>query len=181
MITMEWCNEQAYFALEKLLAIFTIFILGSLVIFIVNRGFERLVRSRRTNRTLLVFWQSIISIFLRGIILALTLSSLGINIRGFLALFGAVGISLSLALKESISNLGSGFVLLFSGNFKIGDKIKLSGREGEIKQIQVMQTVLSVGGDELYIPNSYLVNNFVEKIVDQPLFADNKIKGLEDK
>jgi len=165
MNTMEWCNEHLYQWIEKGFLVLAL-LLGNFIFSIfIDSSFKRLVGSRLTNRTLLHFWKSILSIIQKCFVFIFFLNIFGVDVKTFVALFGAIGISLSLALKDSISNLGSGFVILFSGNFKVGDKVKVAGKEGKIKQIQVMQTILEGDGEEILVPNGYLVNSFVEKSI----------------
>jgi len=99
----------------------------------------------RTSRiTLLIF----------GIVTAL--GTLGIDVSALVAGLGLTGFALGFALKDTISNLLSGILILFYQPFKIGDKVRISGFEGAVTTIDLRYTELEHEGNKILIPNSKL-------------------------
>lgn len=87
------------------------------------------------------------------------LGTLGINISALVAGLGLTGFALGFALKDTISNLLSGILILLYRPFEIGDRIKNSGFEGVVVSIDMRYTRLVAEGCETLIPNSKLFTN----------------------
>ena len=84
------------------------------------------------------------------------LGTLGINISALVAGLGLTGFALGFALKDTISNLLSGILILLYRPFTIGDAIKIAGFEGEVISIDLRYTELNSEGNKILIPNSKL-------------------------
>jgi len=92
------------------------------------------------------------------IVLALitALGTLGINVSALVAGLGLTGFALGFALKDTISNLLSGILILLYKPFKINDQIKISGYDGFVVSIDLRYTELNKEGEKILIPNSKL-------------------------
>lgn len=84
------------------------------------------------------------------------LGTLGINVSAIVAGLGLTGFALGFALKDTISNLLSGILILLYKPFKIGNAIKVSGYEGDVVSIDLRYTELNSEGNRILIPNSKL-------------------------
>ncbi|MFP6581947.1 MAG: mechanosensitive ion channel domain-containing protein [Candidatus Hydrogenedentota bacterium] len=84
------------------------------------------------------------------------LGTLGIDVSALVAGLGLTGFALGFALKDTISNLLSGFLILLYHPFEIGNKIRVSGFEGTVVSIDLRYTELDSGGDKILIPNAKL-------------------------
>lgn len=100
---------------------------------------------------------SSIAIIILGLVTAL--GTLGINVSAIVAGLGLTGFALGFALKDTISNLLSGVLILLYQPFKIGNTIKISGYEGKVVSIDLRYTELNSDGDMILIPNSKLFTN----------------------
>ena len=100
--------------------------------------------TRTSNITLLIF----------GFVTAL--GTLGINVSALVAGLGLTGFALGFALKDTISNLLSGVLILLYRPFEIGNRIKISGYEGIVISIDLRYTELDYEGNKVLIPNSKL-------------------------
>ncbi len=100
--------------------------------------------ARTSNVTLLIF----------GFVTAL--GTLGINVSALVAGLGLTGFALGFALKDTISNLLSGILILLYRPFAIGNRIKISGYEGIVISIDLRYTELDSEGNKVLIPNSKL-------------------------
>lgn len=105
---------------------------------------------------------SSVTLIIFGIVTAL--GTLGINVSAIVAGLGLTGFALGFALKDTISNLLSGILILLYQPFKIGDKIKVSGYEGTVVSIDLRYTVLDNANDKILIPNSKLFTDPVTVI-----------------
>ena len=100
--------------------------------------------ARTSNITLLIF----------GLITAL--GTLGVNVSALVAGLGLTGFALGYAMKDTISNLLSGVLILLYRPFVIGDNIKISGYKGIVISIDLRYTELDSDGNKVLIPNSKL-------------------------
>ena len=97
---------------------------------------------------------SSITIIIFGFVTAL--GTLGVNVSALVAGLGLTGFAMGFALKDTISNLLSGILILLYQPFKIGNSIKISGYEGEVVSIDLRYTELNSQGNKILIPNSKL-------------------------
>ncbi len=128
------------------------FVLAKIIKRIINSGAERL--NLDGNLTTLLARASSITIMIFGFITAL--GTLGINVSAIVAGLGLTGFALGFALKDTISNLLSGVLILLYRPFEIGNRIKISGYEGNVISIDLRYTELNSEGNKVLIPNSKL-------------------------
>jgi len=128
------------------------FILAKILKKIITRGAERLEIDG--NLTLLLARTSSITLMVFGFITAL--GTLGINVSALVAGLGLTGFALGFALKDTISNLLSGVLILLYRPFEKGNRIKISGYEGIVISIDLRYTELDSEGNKILIPNSKL-------------------------
>ncbi|MHB8919915.1 MAG: mechanosensitive ion channel family protein [Halothiobacillus sp.] len=130
---------------------------------------EHTLGKSRIDRLLIGFIVSIArTIFLLFIAIA-ALSQLGLNTTSLVALVGAAGITVGLALKESLSNFAAGVMILIFRPFKLGDFINAAGMSGTIKEIGIFQTRLSDPTNvEIIVPNATLYNSPISNFSTHP-------------
>jgi len=128
------------------------FILAKIIKRIITSNAERLKLDR--NLTLLLARTSSITLIIFGIITAL--GTLGVNVSALVAGLGLTGFAIGFALKDTISNLLSGVLILLYRPFEIGNRIKISGYEGVVVSIDLRYTELDADGKKILIPNSKL-------------------------
>jgi small conductance mechanosensitive channel len=119
---------------------------------IINSSAERLKLDG--NLTSLLARASSITLMVFGFVTAL--GTLGINVSAIVAGLGLTGFALGFALKDTISNLLSGVLILLYRPFEIGNRIKISGYEGIVISIDLRYTELDSEGNKVLIPNSKL-------------------------
>ncbi len=128
------------------------FILAKIVKRIINSAAERLKFDE--NLTSLFARTSSITLIIFGFVTAL--GTLGIDVSALVAGLGLTGFALGFALKDTISNLLSGVLILLYRPFEIGNRIKISGYEGIVISIDLRYTELDSEGSKVLIPNSKL-------------------------
>lgn len=135
--------------------IFVFFILSKLIKSVIVRSSEQLKLD--SHLTSLLARTSSITLITFGFVTAL--GTLGINVSAIVAGLGLTGFALGFALKDTISNLLSGILILLYQPFKIGNTIKVSGYEGDVVSIDLRYTELNSEGNRILIPNSQLFTN----------------------
>ena len=106
------------------------------------------------NLTSLFARTSSITLIVFGVVTVL--GTLGVNVSALVAGLGLTGFALGFALKDTISNLLSGVLILLYRPFEIGDQIKISGFQGVVVSIDLRYTELNSDGNKVLIPNSKL-------------------------
>ena len=123
----------------------------------------------RTEKTLATFLKSLLSIFLKAILLITIASYIGIETTSLIAVLGAAGLAVGLALQGSLSNFAGGVLILFFKPFKVGDLIDAQGYIGTVKEIQIFNTILlSADNRMIVIPNGSLSNGALVNINHEP-------------
>ena len=128
------------------------FIIAKIIKRIITKKTERLKLDRSLTSLLARTSSIILNIF--GIVTAL--GTLGVDISALVAGLGLTGFAISFALKDTISNLLSGVLILLYRPFEIGNRMKISGYEGIVVSIDLRYTELDSGGNKVLIPNSKL-------------------------
>jgi len=138
-------------------------ILGALIIFVIGRMIMRALTTWATAGMRKVGLDDTLSRFLGNLLyivllvfLGLTVfQTLGVPTTNFLAIVGAAGLAVGLALKDSLSNFSSGVMLVFFRPFKVGDQIDAAGTGGVVETIGIFNTVLKTADNRVInVPNS---------------------------
>ena len=141
-----------------------------LVINIMKRSFKKI----DVDVSLEKFLCKTVNIVLHVIIILSALNALGISTTGLLAALSAAAVAVALALKDSLSSIAGGIILLLTKRFKTGDFIEINGETGNVLQIDMMHTVLkTLDNRHVVIPNGVVVNS---QIVD---YSSEDIRRLD--
>lgn len=131
---------------------------------------EAAMNKANAEPTLARFLHSIMSIFLKAIMLVIFASMVGVETTSLIALLGAAGLAVGLALQGSLSNFAGGVLVLFFKPFKAGDEIEAQGYRGVVQEIQIFNTILLTRDNEkIIMPNGTLSNGCVKNIFCEPL------------
>ena len=134
-------------------------ITGLWIIGIINKTFDRLMSRNKVDETLQRFSGSMLNILLKTLLLISVASMVGITTTSFIAVIGAAGLAVGLALQGSLSNFAGGVVILLFRPFNVGDFVEMLGFSGVIKEIQVFKTTLTTGDNKTIImPNGPIAN-----------------------
>lgn len=156
--------EEATLWIPKVIGVVVIFviffILAKIIKRVITKAAERLKFDR--NLTSLLARTSSVTLIIFGFVTAL--GTLGVNVSALVAGLGLTGFALGFALKDTISNLLSGVLILIYRPFELGSRIKISGYEGIVISIDLRYTELDSEGDKVLIPNSKLFTNPVTVI-----------------
>lgn len=103
----------------------------------------------------------------------------GVNLAGTLLSVGIVGIAVSFAAKDIISNLFSGIILILGKSVKVGDTIEINGKKGYVERISLRSTIITDDyGVKNHIPNSILTNNEYLEYKDPEVYRVDIFAGL---
>ena len=129
-------------------------IVTRIIAFLMNR-----VKRFKTDMTAVYLIRDIINYIIYFIALMVILQFFGINLAGTLLSLGIVGIAVSFAAKDIISNLFSGIILIIGKSIKVGDTIEINNKKGYVERITLRSTIIvdDIGVKD-HIPNSTLTN-----------------------
>lgn len=151
---------------------------------------ERAVKARAGDLMLATFLRRVVTIALIVVTVIGALDRLGVPVASLLAALGAAGLALALAMRESLSNLAAGVLLVITRPFRAGDFVDIAGQQGEVQRIDLLQTVLIAADNRVItFPNAQVMNqpiiNFStcsERRLDLPVsiaYEDDPTRALE--
>ena len=157
-------DNSVQFATSLLLAI-VVWIVGQWLIKRIIRVAEVAMDKRKVEITLHNFLVNIISFVLKGILIIIFASMIGVQTASLIAMLGAAGLAIGLALQGSLANFAGGVLILLFKPFKSGDVIEAQGFVGRVLEIQIFNTiVLTLDNQRVIMPNAILSNGCVKNI-----------------
>ncbi len=172
-MNLEYINEQAtQLVIEygpKLIGAILVWIIGSIVVKTITNTFVKILDKRNTDPSLKPFLKSLVNALLKIMLVISVLTMLGIEMTSFIAILGAAGLAVGMALSGTLQNFAGGVMILIFKPFKVGDFIDAQGYSGTVNEIQIFNTILKTPDNKtIIIPNgglstSSMVNYSVEK------------------
>ncbi len=154
----------------KVILAIVVLILGWWIIQVFIRGVRRAMERSKMEISLQRFLLSLIGIFLKVLLLISVASMVGIATTSFVAVIGAAGLAVGLALQGSLANFAGGVLILMFKPFKVGDFIEAQGYMGTVHAIQVFNTILKTPDNKtIYIPNGSLSNGSITNFSTEPV------------
>ncbi len=148
-------------------------ILLALAIFIIGRWLahrfanlaEKAMLKGRVDETLARFLNKLIFYALLTAVVIAAADQLGIKTTSFVAILGAAGLAIGLALKDSLANFAAGVMLILFRPFKVGDVISAGGVTGVVHTIDIFSTIMITGDNQkIIIPNSAITKGVITNI-----------------
>lgn len=159
---MDWAWTTLPDLAMNLIGALLILIIGLYVIRFINKLTRTFFLKKDYDLALESFLQSFISIALKILLFVLVITQLGVQSSSLIALIGAAGLAIGLALQGSLSNFAGGVLILLFKPFKVGDFISAQGVEGSVMEITIFYTMLTTFGNQVaIIPNGKLSNDNV--------------------
>lgn len=134
-----------------------IFVIGRWAAKMTANGIDKIMKKAGIDATLTRFLHNVVySALLIAVIIA-AVDQLGIKTTPFLAILGAAGLAVGLALQSSLANFSSGVMLILFRPFKVGDFVEAGGTTGTVELINVFNTVMKTGDNrEIIVPNAQI-------------------------
>lgn len=150
--------------IPSLFVAFLLLIVGMWLIRLVNRLVRRYFSRRDYDPTLEKFISLLIDWSLKILLFVVVITQLGIESASLIAMIGAAGLAIGLALQGSLSNFAGGILILAMRPFRVGDWIEAQGIEGTVSDISIFNTRITTFGNQVaVVPNGKLSN---EKIIN---------------
>jgi small conductance mechanosensitive channel len=162
--------------LPRVFLAFITLLVGAWLIRRVSNMIRRLFELRKLDASLIPFLTSIISIFLYIMLFISVASMVGIATTSFVAMLGAAGLAIGLALQGSLSNFAGGVLILIFKPFKVNDVIEAQGVIAQVTEIQIFHTILRTFDNKtIILPNGSLHN---DKIINYSTEATRRVEWV---
>ena len=139
-----------------------IFYVGRMAIGLVVRALHKLIQKQGIDKTLETFVCNLVRTALLVVVIIAAIGALGVETTSFIAIFGAAGLAVGLALQGSLSNFAAGVLIVLFRPYKVGDFIEGAGISGSVEQVQILTTVLRTGDNkQVIVPNSQIMNSII--------------------
>lgn len=140
-----------------LLYALVVLILGLMVVKMITGSMKKMMLKSNMDNSLVPFLTSLIGTTLKILVVISALGMLGIEMTSFIALLGAAGLAIGMALSGTLQNFAGGVMILIFKPFKVGDFINAQGHSGSVKEIQIFNTILNTPDNKIIIiPNGGL-------------------------
>ena len=161
----ELANDYVFpFAINLLLA-FLIFYGGRLVARLVVKAVGKLLERAKIEQSLTKFLCDLAYALLLAVVVIAALDRVGVKTTAAIAVIGAAGLAVGLALQGSLGNFAAGVMIILFKPYRLGDLVKLSGHTGNVEAISIFNTVLvTLDNRKIIIPNGNITGNTIENI-----------------
>jgi small conductance mechanosensitive channel len=134
-------------------------IVGLWIIKAMTNGLGKIMKKKGVDDSLQPFLRSMLGMTLKALLIVSVLGMLGIEMTSFVAILGAAGLAVGMALSGTLQNFAGGVMILIFKPFKIGDVIDAQGYVGSVHEIQIFNTILKTPDNKrIIIPNGGLSN-----------------------
>ena len=163
----------------KLLGAIAVWIIGSYAIKFICKLVNKMMDSRDVDPSLKPFLSSIVCITLRILLAITALGMLGIEMTSFIAILGAAGLAIGLALSGTLQNFAGGVMILLFKPFKVGDLIQTDSYMGKVESITIFNTyLLTLDNVTVFIPNGGLSTSALKNYTTNPKRRVDWIIGI---
>jgi len=146
-----------------------VLIVGLIVIKWITRALVRLMKKGNVNPSLIPFLRSLSNILLKAMLIISVMGMVGIEMTSFIAVLGAAGLAVGLALQGTLQNFAGGVMILLFKPYEVGHFIEAQGFMGTVKEIQIFTTVLNTPDNrKVIIPNSPLATGSITNFSAMP-------------
>ena len=159
---------------------FIVLFIGLWLTSIITKFVKKILKKREVELTLANFAGNLIFWILRILVFIKFIYKLGVETSSFVAIIGAAGLAIGLALQGSLSNFAGGILIILFKPFKVDDVIESQGEIGVVKEIQIFNTRLTTADNKtIYIPNGILSNGVVTNYTQEGIRRVDIVIGVD--
>jgi small conductance mechanosensitive channel len=146
----------------NLLAAIAIFYVGRTVARMITNGVRKILQSREVDPILVSFVTSLAHWALMAFVIIAAITKLGVQTASLVALIGAAGLAVGLALQGSLANFAAGVLIVLFRPYRVGDWVEAAGVSGSVVHVQVLTTILKTADNkQIIIPNGQIMNSII--------------------
>lgn len=153
----------------KLIGAIIALIIGLWIIKAITKSIGKAISTRLDDPSLAGFLKSFVSILLKIMLVISIMTMVGIQMTSFIAILGAAGLAVGMALSGTLQNFAGGVMVLIFKPFKAGDYIQAMGHAGSVKEIQIFNTILNTPDNRIIIiPNGKIYSESIVNFSQEP-------------
>jgi len=173
-----WADYVLPWGTQIILALL-IFIIGRIAVGMITNGVSKVMTTAKLDPILVNFLSGILRSVLLLLVLVFALSKLGLDTTSLVALLGAAGLAVGLALKDSLSHFAAGVMLILFRPFKVDDYVEINGVGGSVEQITILSTRLkSPDNKVITVPNGSVFGNTMINFSEQATRRVDMVVGI---
>ena len=160
-----WLSENAVNWGMKIAIAIVIFYIGKIIARVISNLLQKALQRSSTDAMLVTFLGNIAYGTLMVAVVLAAIDSLGVNVTSLMAILGAAGLAIGLALKDSLSNFASGVMIIIFRPFNVGDYITAGGSSGTVDEIGLFCTLMHTGDNQrIIVPNSAIMGGTIVNV-----------------
>ncbi len=149
------------FGLKALIAI-VIFYVGRIIARLVTRGVRNVLQSQEVDKILESFVCNLVYWALMFFVIIAAINQIGVQTTSMIAVMGAAGLAVGLALQGSLANFAAGVLIVMFRPYRVGDFVEAAGISGVVLQVQILATVLKSGDNkQIIVPNGQIMGSII--------------------
>ena len=146
----------------KVVTALAIFLIGKYIVRLVVKATATVMQKQEVDKTLETFICNLVRTVLMVVVVIAAIGAIGIETTSFIAIFGAAGLAVGLALQGSLSNFASGVLIVLFRPYRVGDWIEAAGISGSVEEVQILTTILKTGDNkQIIVPNSQIMGSII--------------------
>ena len=149
------------FGMKALIAI-VIFYVGRIIARLVTRGLRNVMQSQEVDKILETFFCNLVYWVLMIFVIIAAINQIGVQTTSLIAVMGAAGLAIGLALQGSLANFAAGVLIVMFRPYRVGDFVEAAGIAGVVQQVQILTTVLKTGDNkQIVVPNGQIMGSII--------------------
>lgn len=165
-------------AIKFIVALLILFV-GKIIGKLIRKGVQKLLEHKNVDNTVISFVSSLVYGLVILVSFIAAISHLGFNTSSLVAIVGAAGLAIGLALQGSLSNFASGILLISLKPFKSGDFVEVSGTAGVVEEVNIFSTQLRTGDNKtVIIPNGSITSGTITNYSRKPTRRIDLVIGV---
>jgi len=166
---LDQIKEMAIQYGPKVIGAILVLFIGFKIASAISKQVRKALTKGKFDDSLVPFLSSLVATLLKVLVIISAMGMLGIEMTSFIAILGAAGLAVGMALSGTLQNFAGGVMILIFKPFKVGDFVEAGGNMGVIKEIQIFNTIMTtVDNKRVIIPNGGLSNSTMTNFSAEP-------------
>jgi small conductance mechanosensitive channel len=172
-LTLDWANRNFASIVWGIVSAILILVIGRWLAKVITRYATRSMEKAKLDPLVNRFVQTLIFWGLMGAVVIVALSQVGVHTSSLTALLASIGLAFGLAIKDSLSNLASGVMIMLYKPYSINHYVDAGGTSGSVEEVQIFSTILRTPDNvKVIVPNSAILN---KNIKNYSAFSNRRI------